>query len=254
MPVDVLSSLALGGATAVGMAAQRATGFGFALVSVPLFGLLIGAGPAIALCNMLFVPVNLVVLLGTWRGLRWGLLRPFVPAGLLGAGVGVLARVQIPDSVLMVAAGATVILLVLRMLWVGRQLPEPDADGSGIVPTRRRAALNTGLLSGLLQGATAMGGPPMVVHAHRHGWPSWIAVPSMQCFNVLVGAIAVGAAGFTPSVGTTDLGIIAVFLLVGSGIGAVAARLLPAGSLLRMSAALAIAGGGAAVLKGLGAG
>lgn len=246
MGVDLL----LGLSAAAGIMAHRATGFGFALVSVPLFALLVGAEQGVALCNVLFVPVCLAVLAGTWRGLRWELLWPFVPPAMVGAILGVVATRLVSDAALLVLSGAVVIVLVVRML-TSRGTPSAPVDDAAILPTRLPAAVSTGLLSGVLQGATATGGPPMAIHAQRHGWPNLVAVPTMQCLNVLMGTVAVGARGLSPGVDVTALIVVAGFLVVGAVAGELVARRLPATVLLRGSAGLAIAGGLSAVVKGV---
>ena len=242
--INIWTEVLVGLAAMIGMMIQRSTGFGSALISMPIFCLVLGPFHGVLLTNALSVPVNSVVLMSTWRGLHLRRLTILVPAGLAAAIPGAWAAHALPKPYLLMFAGLVIVGLV-----VGLELSQHRNRESVHMGTRMRL-LRTGAASGFLQAATATGGPPMAVFATRSRWPVSSFVPTMQSFNIIIGVFAIVLKGPPEFVLNKAVGLLAC-LLVGSILGAKLVKWLPENRLRALSVLLALAGGLAAFTKGL---
>ncbi len=131
------------------------TGFGFALIAVPGFSLILPPTEAVALIALLTLTISLL-------GIRsyWGVvpLRPMLPLVLM-AGVGTVAGTWVVTVLsadrFQFWAGLSVIVACIGMAFT-RPLRRPlPAVIGGLI----------GLLSGLMNGALAIPGPPVIIYA-----------------------------------------------------------------------------------------
>lgn len=140
LPVFVLAS-----------AAQAVTGFGFALVAVPLLAVVVDPVTAVVATT---VASLVLTTFAAWRE-RGCVERPVAVrvtlAGLAGLPLGLLLLAGLDPRVLTVAIAIGLLLLVV-LLAVRVRVPPTAAVGGG-----------AGLLSGVLLAATGMNGPPVVV-------------------------------------------------------------------------------------------
>ena len=140
--------------------AQSLTGFGFALVLVPLL-------------SVVWDPKSVVVVSTVLNGLlsvsmTFRLRRQLVPSkiGLLLAGalagipVGMVILFALSPAPLRVLIGAAVIVLGL-LIYLGLRFP---------VRAQRWPFVAAGILSGLLQSSTSMGGPPAILYLMSQGY------------------------------------------------------------------------------------
>lgn len=140
LPVFVLAS-----------AAQAVTGFGFALVAVPLLALVVDPVTAVVATT---VASLLLTGFAAWRErecVQRRVAARITLAGLAGLPLGLLLLTRLDQRVLTVAIAAGLLLLVL-LLVVRVRLPATAAVGTG-----------AGLLSGVLLASTGMNGPPVVI-------------------------------------------------------------------------------------------
>jgi len=143
-------------AVSVGLAAliRAFTGFGFAMLVVPVFSLILTPGDAVVLSAVLALLLGLV----SYRS-WWGLfpLAPVVPM-MAGAVVGTAAGVWFLSSLSVVAVPFWIgVLVVVASLALARFTPEER-------PASRPVALGTGVASGLMNGAFAIPGPPVILY------------------------------------------------------------------------------------------
>jgi uncharacterized protein len=140
-------------------AAQAVTGFGMALVAVPL--LTVVTGPVAAVVSTTMVSV----LLTGWASVRERshVDRPvavrFVVAGVAGMPLGLLLLAGLADRPLK-AVIAGVLLLVVALLLADVRLPSGNA-----------AQWAAGALSGAMLTSTGMNGPPLVLTVQALGLP-----------------------------------------------------------------------------------
>jgi uncharacterized membrane protein YfcA len=139
------------GVFAMAAAAQALTGFGFALVTVPLLVLVTDSVTAVVATTV--VSLVLTGLVGYRE--RAHVQRPttvrFVLAGLLGMPLGLVALARLDERSLTVLIAAGV-LSCAGLLWAGVRIPAGP-----------RTQWGTGLLSGALLTSTGMNGPPVVL-------------------------------------------------------------------------------------------
>ncbi len=199
MTMDLLWLALIGFAGfSVASAAQAATGFGGALVAVPVFALLVDVPTAVVAAT------GLGFLMTAGAGIverahvdRRTAVRFFV-AGLVGMPLGLLLLARLDERLLDVLVALTVLAalpLVLRTAALVR---------------RRSLDLAAGGLSGLLLTSTGMNGPPLVVVLQGSGCSPRAMRATLQV--VFAGQDLVALAGFaligrlSPEVGALVLG------------------------------------------------
>lgn len=208
---DLMPLLASGLALLLGSAVEAATGFGSAVVALPVLEL---AFPSHMPALLILLGIPLVVLMtGIERTYIDGPAVAQVSSGLIfGTVVAIPVLALVSGRPLRLLFGfATLAALVPLTVMRG---------GVARTPPRSFAA---GLGSGFMGTATGMSGPPLaVVFAHEHG-------PTVRATLGLVygigSAFSVGALLFARRIGTTDLWL-AALLTVPVVIGFAAGRLL----------------------------
>lgn len=153
--MDPLSILVVAAAVfLVASAAQAVTGFGAALVAVPLLSMALGPTRAVVVAVALS---GVVTALGWWRE-RDHVVTPAAirlsVSGLVGMPFGLLALLVMSESSLTVLISGVVLVLALAMS-IDRGLPGG--------PT---AQVGAGVVSGALVTSTSMNGPPLVLALH----------------------------------------------------------------------------------------
>src|SRR6185436_6112074 len=135
---------------ALAAAAQAVTGFGFALVAVPLLTLASDAHTAVvAVCLAGLLP-SLVSAGLDRHHVRWRAACILSGIAIVGMPVGLLVRHVLPDRGLTAVVAVSVLACVL-IVWRGIRLPE----GPGTVGA-------VGAIAGVLGVATGANGPPLV--------------------------------------------------------------------------------------------
>jgi uncharacterized membrane protein YfcA len=138
---------------------QSLTGFGSALVAVPLLSLYLDAKLAVVISTFLSTIVSAPLIFEVRHQLRIREVLPLAIGGVVGVPLGLVVLKVADAEVLKVLVGAVVILacvlvfLAPRLTFGGRNV------FSGLV---------TGVLSGLLRASTSMSGPPVVLYTLSH--------------------------------------------------------------------------------------
>ncbi|MDP2949125.1 MAG: sulfite exporter TauE/SafE family protein [Chloroflexota bacterium] len=148
----------LAGAIAIAFVAagcQSLTGFGFALVMVPLLSLVWDVKLAVVTSTVLSTAAVLPLLLEVRSHVQPRKVAPLLLGSFLGvpAGILLLDRIDAGPLKLLVAAVLIVASLILYLA------PSLTPSGSGGVPS-----VMVGMLSGVLRASTSMGGPPIVLY------------------------------------------------------------------------------------------
>ncbi len=152
IPVDQAILVAL----SVGLAAviRAFTGFGFAMLAVPVFSLLLLPGDAVVLSAVLALILGLMSYRSWWGLFPLTPAVPMVSGSVLGTGVGVwfLASLSVTEF----------------QLWIGMSVVAASLVLSRFAPRERAASgsisLGTGVASGLMNGAFAIPGPPVILY------------------------------------------------------------------------------------------
>ncbi len=139
---------------------QTTSGFGFALMAMPLVALVIGvkaAAPLVALVGWTLYAVNLV---RYRRSVERRVLLPLAVAAALGVPVGVWALTNVDEDVVKSLLGVILIAYALYSLW------RPQT-----APLRSELwAYPAGFLAGVLGGAFNTPGPPVIIYGNLRQW------------------------------------------------------------------------------------
>lgn len=129
------------------------SGFGFALAAVPLLNL--AFPPALSIPSVLLVEctIGAATVAGQCTNVDWTTLRRLMAGAAAGTPIGILCLRYAPPDLTRFAVAITV-LIALVVLW---RRPSLHWLGSP------RALVTGGLISGVLNGGTAMSGPPAIL-------------------------------------------------------------------------------------------
>ena len=181
-------------ATAIGAAVLRAfTGFGFGLAAVPVFSLLMAPTQAVVLSTSLTFTISLLTLRTYWGQYPVRPLLPLLALALVGTVVGGLLLGGFNPRQFQFWIGLTVILVcVVLSLYRPRQ-HEPGALVNSA----------TGFASGVMNGAFAIPGPPVIIYAmatQTDPARSRSLLMTFFLFSALLALVCYGVAGFiTPA-------------------------------------------------------
>lgn len=165
------------------------TGFGFGLAAVPVFSLMMSPAEAVVLSTGLTLAVSVITLRSYWGQVPLRPMLPLFPSAALGTvlGVALLSRVSAEQFQLWIGILVIVACFVLTFY---RPVPR--------VP-RRSVTVATGLAAGLLNGAFAIPGPPVVVYAmatESEPYRARALLITFFLFSSVVAIASFAAAGF----------------------------------------------------------
>jgi hypothetical protein len=142
----------------VAAAVQAATGFGFALVSVPLLALAVDPRTAVVASAVAGLAMTIAVAARERRHAQWRTAGVLLAAAVLGMPVGLLVLRLTPEWLLTALIGAAVVACAL-LVWRGLR-----------VPSSRPALAGVGVLTGVLSTSTGTSGPPLVAAFQAMGY------------------------------------------------------------------------------------
>jgi hypothetical protein len=161
---------------------QASSGFGFALVAMPLVTLTLGlnqAGPVVAAAALLLYVANTARLR---RHVNWPEWLRLAAATVVGVPLGFWAHAHVPEGWI---RGLLAVLLIGYAVY-------------GLVRLSRLPAISrkwvylAGLSAGTLAGAFNMPGPPVVVYGNLRAWPRDQFRSTLQAFFLVNGLLVVG--------------------------------------------------------------
>lgn len=200
-------------ATAIGVAVQRVTGMGLALVAVPLFALVLGPLDAIRVCLLVGLPAYALSALRARRAIRWRSVIPLaLPAVALTPLFALLAR-QAPERPLLLAAGVCCLLAVAVM---ARGATLPWLSGPA-------GAAGAGVVSAAMAALSGIAGPPAAMYGVNAGWSGEETRGTLSVYFFLLAVAAV------PSLGLPQLTAEMWIAATSGGLAGVAAGRLLAG-------------------------
>ena len=130
------------------------TGFGAALLAVPIFSILWLPHKAIAAVMCLAMLSNIQLVPGALRATQWRQAIPISIAALAMTPVGTLALVTFDPDLMRRAISGIVLAFALLLMSGWRWSGTPGPGG----------ALTAGALGGLINGAAGTGGPPIILY------------------------------------------------------------------------------------------
>jgi uncharacterized membrane protein YfcA len=138
----------------VGAAAQASSGFGFALLTVPLLAVLVGPKTAVVADNVIGIGLVSLMVLRNRHGVERRTVLLVSVAAILAMPLGLVILTAVDARVLLAVIGLTVLALTAALV---KGLSFPDRDGTDLA---------AGFCSGLLATSTGTNGPPLVIALH----------------------------------------------------------------------------------------
>ena len=226
-------------AVALGAAAQRVTGMGFALVSSPLLVLVAGAFEGVVLANVFGAVTALGVLALTWRHVDWprGLL--LLGPALVGVAVGGWVTRQLPHAWLEVVVGGLIVTALLALRFAPHLVPLGGRPG----------AVAAGTASGFMNVTAGVGGPAMVLYAVATHWPQARFAATFQFYTLVVSTSSILAKGGSHMPAVT-YAVGGLGLACGLAVGSLPARRVTPDQARRSVVLLALVGGATTLVKG----
>lgn len=161
---------------------QSVTGFGLALVSMPLLVPLLGIQTAAPLMAFIGLVAESFLLFYYRQALNLRVVWRMAVAALIGIPIGVLGLRLVPEKVILVLLGLIVGGYALYALLNFR------------LPALRRPAwgYSAGFAAGILGGAYNISGPPIIVYGNCRRWPPEEFKSNLQGFFLLNSIVIVG--------------------------------------------------------------
>ena len=192
---------------------QSTTGFGFGIFSMIFLPYILIATEANAVASTLSMCTSATVVAATWRRMNWkNIIFPFI--GCVAATYLAVDFIKSQDNtVLMLLLGIALLVLSVYFYFF--------SDKMKIKPTWY-AGLIAGVLSGILEGMFAIGGPPAVIYFMQSEEDSDHYLATVSGYFVLLGMVSVSSkaiSGFYTTNVLFALLVGAVGMVCGSLIG-----------------------------------
>ena len=199
---------------------QAVTGFGSALVAMPLLAQLVGVSLGAPLLAIVSLPMNLILLISQRRGFEFRAIWRIALAALLAIPIGITVLGLLNERVITVVLGVILVGYGLYALLAPR-LPTLNGNAWEYV---------FGFLSGLLAGAYNVGGPPLVIYAACRDWPADEFRSNLQSLFFMMNVVVLLGHFGNGTLNATVLSYLPaaiVALLAGLGTGLVLDRYIP---------------------------
>jgi uncharacterized membrane protein YfcA len=189
------------------------TGFGFAIVAMPLLALVYPPVIAVPVATLLQIPSGLPTVLRDWNDTNF---RAGMIAWIGGAPAllpGILLLGVLPADVMRLIVGGAVVFSAVALA-LGRKL---DRD------PKPYELVGAGALSGLMQGAVAMSGPPIILLVLSSSWSAARCRATLSFIFLLLGTASLVFGAIHGIVNKESVLIAAITvpgLLLGQAIGA----------------------------------
>lgn len=225
---------------AVASTAQAASGFGFALIAIPLVAVLTDPKVAVVGMTLLGPVISGQLAVRGRRDIRVGAAAAIAVTSVIGMPLGLVVLSRTSDDALTVLI-AVAVLVFTALLWRGLRLPES-----------RGADVAAGLASGILATSTGTNGPPLVIALAGRGLDRAAFRSTINAIFVAQSLLALAAFAIVGRVGGDALEVAAAGLpgvLLGSFVGESVFGRLPESrfrsivlAMLAMSAIVALVG------------
>ena len=161
------------------------TGFGLALIAVPLLLFVYEPATVVVLVSVLSVFINAAVVWDSWHDAERGLVLSLLPPAAVGAFVGAEVLYHVDPLYIRLGVGVVVVLSAILLL---REVRIPGAAGW-------LGTITAGSASGLLSSSTGLAGPPIVLlfaarHLPKHAFRGSSALYFLPMSFVILAALA----------------------------------------------------------------
>jgi|GEM_PF-374015 hypothetical protein len=220
--IRMIDPLMLGIAAAIFIAAftQAVTGFGSALVGMPLLTPMLGIALGAPLMALMSLPLNVILLVSQRRGFDVRAVWRIALAAVIAIPLGILGLGALSERVVVTTLGVILVGYGAYALIMPRL---PTLAGSAW-------AYVFGFLSGLLTGAYNVGGPPLVIYAACREWQADEFRSNLQGLFLLMNVVVLASHALHGALNQNVLRYVPlalVGLIAGTGTGLVLDRFIP---------------------------
>jgi uncharacterized membrane protein YfcA len=210
--IGLLTLAGMAAAVLVANMLRAFTGFGFALAALPVLSLAVPPTTAVSVIVMLTLAVSLQSLPGYRQDIPLRDMAGMIAASAVGTLAGTYLLLLVSPDAFRLLIGATVMAACLLL---ARYKPAPHRAG-GLF------GLGAGLTSGLLNGALAIPGPPVIIYSMAVYDRARTARAFLLGFFLFSAAFATASYGFKGFIGGRELLLFAVCypaMLLGEALG-----------------------------------
>jgi hypothetical protein len=183
---------------------QGLSGFAFGLVATSLWAWIMAPQLVVPMVALGSLFGQMASMPSVRRHVQWSRLLPFLVGGAIGVPLGTLLLHGMSGPTFRTSVGLVLIVYCSTMLWVSN-LPRVAGGGRG-------ADGAVGVLSGAMNGASALAGPPIILWCSLRGWSKNDQRATYQPFFIWVQALALAL--FTWQ-GLINQEVLQIFLWVG---------------------------------------
>ncbi len=181
--------------------AQGLTGFGFGLVVVPVFLLVLNVRDTVVVSTLLATVSVALLSVRVWSDVPWRPVALLLAGSVAGMPLGLAVLLLAPQDALRIGVGLSVIVMAGAL-----------ARGLSISNRGLGSELAMGLVSGILRTSTSLSGPPVVLYLQGRGYPPEQFRAALVMFFLIGGVTSIGAFFGTGAVSRTALVAAAVAL------------------------------------------
>lgn len=156
---------------------QGLTGFGFALVSVPVMMVFFPPKLVIPIIIVHAILVSMIVLFEARKWLDLKRIWPLMLAGIVGMPFGTYLLLVLDVNIIKMIVGVIVVLFALALLKGWKKE----------VKNEKLAFAPIGFISGLLQGSTSMSGPPVILFFSNQGASKQVFRANLIAYFLVLG-------------------------------------------------------------------
>jgi uncharacterized membrane protein YfcA len=159
---------------------QGFTGFGSALIMLPLLTMLLGVKTVVPLVILLGLCINVILLPQVFRYVDWKRIITLLTANVPGILVGVYILKTMSTGFLEMVIG--VLLVAFPSYLMSRGVPQREVARGWVWPV--------GFLSGVLGGSVGAGGPPVIIYTAMQPWGKHVIKSTLVGFFLLTSIVA----------------------------------------------------------------
>ena len=190
-----MTALIIAAIFAIGAMVQTIAGFGSALVIMPMLTYFIGIQSAATVMAIAGAAVTVAVLYQNRQGLRWAEAAYLLVGSCIGIPLGTLALKELPPAPVMALLGAVLLAYALFRIFFGKRLVVKEVSQERASRGARFTSVLVGLTAGLLGGAYATDGPPLVIYGAVKGWPKESFRSILQAVFLVDGVLIIACHG-----------------------------------------------------------
>lgn len=167
----------------IGAMTQGLTGFGFALISVPLLSVFMDIKSAIPLGALCGLVINAVLFLKFKNDISFSEIRNLIFGAIIGIPAGVIFLRNAPSRILKLLLAFIILLFALFSI-AGKIKPRGISRNWGYF---------YGILSGMLGGAFNTNGPPVLIYSYLQDWDKQKVKASLIGFFTFTSVVIVSS-------------------------------------------------------------